>query len=193
MLGYLKGTMHDEQMLLSRKVFVKSSSQVNVRSIYDQIIPWISGCSVMPSGHTVLCDRYNNTIKLLNATSILRTETLTLPDKPWDVSAIDGNNVIVTLPDKLQLRFIQGLPQMKAGQVIQLDKKCWGVDVSGDGIYITCHDNPGKGEVKILSLDMTRKKDWVPNKTDHSCSHRHAISLLAHPVGKFMFLIKAHR
>ena len=79
-------------------------------------------------------------------------ECLKLPD-PWDVSVLDTNSVVVTSPDKKQFHYVQVFPQMKAGQVIQLDKRCYGVEVSGDKIYITCQNNPGEGEVRVFDLN----------------------------------------
>ena len=72
------------------------------------------------------------------------------------MSVIDGNNVIVTLSETAQLQYIQVFPQMKTGQSIQLDKKCWGVDVSGDEIYTSCHNGPG--EIRILHLNGQLKR-----------------------------------
>lgn len=37
-------------------------------------------------------------------------------------------------------------------RTIQLDKKCWGVDVCDDEVYTSCHNNPGNGEVRVLDL-----------------------------------------
>ena len=144
-----------QQLLLSRKI--KSRREVNVNSAGDNINALITGCTVLSSGHIVLCDYNNLKLKSLDTTLVLQG-TLTLPDRPWDVSAVDDNNVIVTLPAKMQLQYTQVLPQMKAGHDIQLDKKCYGVEVFGDEIYTTCHDNPGQGEVRILDLNGNIKR-----------------------------------
>ena len=144
-----------KQLLLDRNI--QSLREVNVNFADDNTTPWITGCTVLSSGHIVLCDRNNLKLKLLDTTLVLQG-TLTLPDQPWDVSAVDDNNVIVTLPDKMQLQYIQVLPQMKAGRDIQLDKKCWGAEVSGDEIYTTCHNDTGQGEVRILDLNGNIKR-----------------------------------
>ena len=136
------------KMLIDRRIL--SRRRVNVRTDEEKKDPWISGCTVMPNGHVVLCDRHNNKIKLLNDSWTI-TGRLQLPD-PWDVSVIDSSNVIVSSPDKMQLQKVQVFPKMKTDRTIQLDKKCWGVAVSGEEIYTTCHDNPGQGEVKVLDL-----------------------------------------
>ena len=136
------------KMLKDRKI--KSRSEVNVRTGGDEEDPWITGCTVMPNGHVVLCDRGNKQIKLLDGSWTI-TGRLELPD-PWDVSVIDSSNVIVSSPDKKQLQKVQVFPKMKVGRTIKLDKMCWGVAVSGEEIYTTCHDDPGQGEVKVLDL-----------------------------------------
>ena len=83
--------MNSTKILIDRKF--KPRSEVNVRIEGDKESPYISGCTVMPSGHVVLCDRNNNQIKLLDD---MITGCLELPS-PWNVSVIDSNNVIVSL------------------------------------------------------------------------------------------------
>ena len=129
---------------------------MNVKTDNDTSTPWITGCTVMPNGHVVLCDRKNAHIKLLDDTWII-TDQLKLQG-PRDVSVIDSRHVIVTSPDTKQLHSVQVLPQMKAERIIKLDKACWGVAVSGDEMYITCQNNPGDGEVRVLDLNGTLKR-----------------------------------
>ena len=143
------------KMLKDRKI--KSSREVNVRTNEDKEDPRISGCTVMSNGHVVLCDHSNKQINLLNDSWTI-TGRLQLPDQPMDVSVIDPNNVIVSLPVKKQLQKVQVFPKMKAGSTILLDRKCWGVAVSGQEIYTTCHDNPGQGEVRVLDLQGNVKR-----------------------------------
>ena len=73
-------------------------------------------------------DYFNNKIKLFSSTLDI-TDNLGLDSNPWDISAVDSNTAVVTLPGLKQLQFIQIIPSLKAGQTIQLDKRCWGVDV----------------------------------------------------------------
>ena len=80
-----------------------------------------------------------------------------MPD-PWDVSVIDSSTVIVSLPTHEQLQVVQVFPHIQAGRIIQVDKKCWGVEVSNNEIYITCHNQPGEGEVRILDMNGTLKR-----------------------------------
>ena len=144
-----------KRQLLGRKIH--SRREVNIKSANDNATPYITGCTVLSSGHIFFCDHINKKLKLLDTTLVLQ-DTLTLPDQPLDVSAIDDNNVILTLPWEMQLQYTQVLPQMKAGRVIQLDRKCWGVEVFGDEIYTTCHNYPGQGEVRILDLNGNIKR-----------------------------------
>ena len=140
----------DNTLFLNRDI--QTRCQANVEAVGDEEIPQIIGCTVMANGYAVLCDCNNQKIKLLDSTEDL-SANLQLSSSPWDVSVVDSRSIIVTYPDKMQLQFIQVFPQMKSERVIQMDKKCWGVEVSGDDIYVTCHNNPGEGEVRVLGLD----------------------------------------
>ena len=142
------------KVLIDRKI--TSRSVVNVRTDDDKYDPWISGCTVMPTGHVVLCDQSNKKVKLLNDSWTI-TGRLDLPD-PLDVSVIDSSNVIVSSPNKKQLQNVQVFPKMKAGRTIQLYRRFWGVTVSGQEIYTTCQNNPGLGEVKVLDMQGKLKR-----------------------------------
>ena len=154
---YSKGST---MMLVDRKI--KSRSEVNVRTHEDKQNPCITGCTVMPNGHVVLCDCNNDQIKLLDDSWTI-TGRLTL-QRPWDLSVIDSSNVIVSSPDNKQLQHVQVYPRMEAGRIIQLNKKCWGVAVSGEKMYVSCHNAPGDGEVRVLDLQGNIKRRLGTNQ-----------------------------
>ena len=150
----------EKTVLLDRKI--QSRKEVNVRLADDKTDPGICGCAVMPNGYIVICDRNNERIKLLD-NSLVHTDSLNLPE-PWDVSAVDANNVIATLCEQKQLQYVQVLPQMKTGRVLQLDKMCWGVAVSGDDIYVSCRNYGAEGEVRVLDKRGNLKRRLGVNK-----------------------------
>ena len=144
-------------VLLSRKV--QSRSQVNVKAGDDKKTPDITGCIVMTNGDVVLCDWYNDKIKLLNSSGVL-TGNVELSSRPWDVSVLYQTSVIVTLPFSGQLQVVQVYPQLKPWRVIQLNKWCRGVAVGKGELYVTCHNpfGPGNGEIRVLDLDGKVKR-----------------------------------
>ena len=141
-------------VLLGRQA--KSRREVNARLAGDKTDPEITGCAVMPNRFVVICDHSNDKIKLLDSYLAIR-DSLNLPC-PWNVSVVDSANVIVTLVSKKQLRYLQIFPSLKAGRVLQLDKMCCGVAVSGENIYVTCHDGLGDGEVRVLDKQGNIKR-----------------------------------
>ena len=152
-----------QAVLLGRKV--QTSSGVNVKARGDNETPYITGCTVMTNGDVVLCDYYNNKIKLLNSSGVL-TGNMKLSSRPHDVSVLDPTSVIVTLPHNMQLQVVQVYPQLKPGRVIQLDKKCWGVAVGKGELYVTCHNyfGEGVGEIRVFGLDGKVKRRLVVNQ-----------------------------
>ena len=148
---YSKGST---RMLVDRKI--TSRSEVNVRTHEDKEDPCITGCTVMPNGHVMLCDRENDKIKLLDDCRTV-TGQLTI-QLPWDISVIDSGNVIVSLLYNKQLQHVQVFPRMMPGRIIQLNKECWGVAVSGEKMYVSCHNNLGDGEVRVLDLQGNIKR-----------------------------------
>ena len=147
---------HERIVMLGRRV--RSKQEVNVRMSDFEENPWITGCAVMPNDYVVLCDNNNKKIKLLDPSLALSDSLLNLPDKPCDVSVVDDNNVIVTLPVKQQLQYVQIFPSMKKGRVLQIDRPCRGLVVVGDNIFVSCHNNPGDGEVRVLDKQGNIKR-----------------------------------
>ena len=177
-----KGT--STKVVLGMKV--QSSSQPNVRLGDDNGKPCITGCCFMPGGDLVLCDCANSKLKLLDRTFKVK-DSLNVNAKPWSLSVIDNSNVIVTIFDTKQLQYIQLVPHMKAGRVIKLDKKCWDVTVAGNEIYVSCHNAPGKGEVRVLDLSGNLKRKLGVNK-DGSYQFQGPYYLTVSTTGKKSFV-----
>ena len=137
-------------MLLDSKI--QSQKKVNVKLPDDGSTPRITGLVVMATGEIVLSDYYNYKLKLVDSSDVLQ-DNLKLNAGPWDISIVDTKTVIVTLPSAKQLQYIDVFPRQTPGRVIQLDKKCYGVHVTGNKIFTSCHNSPGEGEVRILDLD----------------------------------------
>ena len=131
---------------------IQSQKQVNFKLTDDGSTPEITGIAVMPTGEAVLCDFNNYKLKLLDSSDAITT-SLKLNNPPHDVSVVDDKTVIITLPWSKQLQYVQVFPQLALGRVLKLDKMCWVVHVTCGKIFTSCHNNPGKGEVRILGLD----------------------------------------
>ena len=139
---------------LFTELAVDSSRKVNIRLLSDSGYPCITGCTFIPDGGVVLCDRENSSLILLSDTFTVK-ERLHLDSSPWDVSPVNGSSVMVTIPYKNQLKLIQVMPSLKIDRYINVDRQCWGVHVVADLIYVTCHNCPGEGEVLVLDMNGT--------------------------------------
>lgn len=148
---------------------VQNINQVDITEPHDKKIPWISGCDVMPDGRVILCDGHNYKVAVLNSSFIV-TETLKLTDKPWDVSVIDKNSAVVTLPGPKQLNYVRLDSSMYSGRVLKLDKGCWFINVSGEYIYISMHDYK-EGEIRILDVEGNMKRKVIVNEQDSFMFH----------------------
>ena len=145
-----RNVRRDRKMLLDSKIL--SQRKVNVKLPDDGSTPEITGLAVMATGEIVLCDVNNDKMKLVDSSDTLQ-DSLKLTTGPWDISIVDTKTDIVTLPYAKRLQYIEVFPRLTPGRVLLLDKKCWGVQVTGDKIFTSCHNDPGKGEVRILDLD----------------------------------------
>ena len=148
------GIRHGNIMWLDKRI--RSISKVNIRIPDDSEVPCITGCCVMPGGQAVLCDWNNYQIKLLDSSYKL-IGNLKLPAGPADISVLNDTEVIITILDKKQLLIVSVTSQLRFIRTIQLDKECWGVDVSGGEIYITCGESE-QGEIRILDMSCNERR-----------------------------------
>ena len=157
-LGQLTGQITHKSSQNTNTLFtelaVDSSRKVNIQLSSDSNCPCISGCTFIPDGGVVLCDCINSNLILLSDIFTVK-ERLHLDSKPCDVSPVNSNNVMVTIPERKKLQLIQVMPSLKRGRSINVGRMCWGVQVVGDLIYVTCHNNPGEGEVLVLDMNGT--------------------------------------
>ena len=99
----------------------------------------ISGCEFMPTGEIVMCDHTNKTAIVLNSVCEF-IGSLSFKYAPYDVSSVSDNTAILTLPLVKRLQLIDVRPNLRTVSEMQLDKKCWGINVVNDNIFITCFD-----------------------------------------------------
>ena len=153
-LKCLEKEVQTSQKLVFLGCQIQSIRRANARLSKDTDSPKITGCVFMANSCLVACDSDNCTIKLFDSSLSLQ-DSLRLPSCPRDVSVIDDNTVIVALPDRSQLQYIQVFPRITLGNAIQLDTYCRGVAVCGQEIYVTCiYPN----EVRVLDKQWNLKR-----------------------------------
>ena len=136
---------------------ITAGNKINVKLQSDTKDAFISGSAFLSSGELILCDRNNNNLKLLDKSLKIKGEII-LSGSPRDVAPVDQHQVIVTLPDKKYLQFIQVTPSLALGSTVELGMKCSGVAVMRENIYISSVDS---GECKIGIYDLTGKQKRI--------------------------------
>ena len=108
----------------------------------------------MPGGEIVSCDHDNRKLKLSDSSDEYKS-SLILDDSPWDISVVNITTVIVTLPHSEQLQYVEVIPRLTSGRVLQLelDTEFWGVHVIRDKIFTTCRNFSRELDVRVLDLD----------------------------------------
>lgn len=137
---------------------VGSSNSFNVKVADDYGTPYISGAEFLPDGRLILCDcRSANRRIMLLSSYFTMLDSLQLESSPRDVSSVNSTTVIITLPLSQQLQYVHLVPRFKLGSKIQLDKKCWGIDVVGGEIFTSCFNGLTSydGEIRVYNLDGT--------------------------------------
>ena len=158
-------TFRTPQMKGFDKMSITAGNKINVKLQSDAKDAYISGSTFLSSGELVLCDYYNNKLKLLDK-SLQMKESIDLPGSPWDVAPVNQHQVIVTFPHEQHLQFIQVTPSLALGHKVELGMECRGVTVSRESIYLSFDDS---GECKVGIYDLTGKKKCIISP--YNCKH----------------------
>ena len=132
-------------------VKVVDVKRISVAMPDETLTPGITGCAFMSDKFVVVCDSNNSKVKLLDQ-SFTIIDSLKFQTYISDVTPLNDKTVIITLPGSHQLQFIEVLPKLTSGRVIQLDVECIGIEIVGGDIYVTCNNND-VGEVRKLDME----------------------------------------
>lgn len=153
MLGEIKCITHSfaGRIISEKKVIstVKIDTEANIEEI--------PGSVFMPSGELVLCTYGAYNIRVLNM-DFSKKEELKVESPPWDVAVFNKQTVLITMPYKKKIQYVQVLPRLQVDHATQLDKECWGIEVYKGDIYVSCGGGGNTGEIKVLDYKFLCKK-----------------------------------
>lgn len=139
---------------------IKSSRNVDVRFPGDKTSPWISGSTFMSTGELVICDANNNSVKLLKTDFTIK-EHMKVPAQPWDVSAMNEDEIVVTLTNNRTLMFVKVYPKLQRVSSLQFDQVCRGVSVSDSVIYVSFEN----GTIRIIDRNGQQQENVYSKNT----------------------------
>lgn len=120
------------------------------KSSSDTFHPWFTSGIFLPNGNLILTDFKNKKIKCFNNQDTLVSE-LSLEFQPWGVALFEPNVLIITMPDRPELRFISlknGSEMELCENTIETIAGCHNIQVAEEKITIACST-----EVRILSKE----------------------------------------
>jgi hypothetical protein len=120
------------------------------KSSSDKFHPWFTSGIFLPNGNLILTDFKNKKIKYFDNQDDLVSE-LSLEFQPWGVALFERNVLIITIPDRPELRFITLKDRYEmelCENKIETIAGCHNIQVAEDKITIACST-----EVRILSRE----------------------------------------
>lgn len=140
--------------LLWLDVIDELTKSVNVKLPDDRYSPKITGCTFLERGELIVCDFANSKVLLLNSDLTSEVDYKRFPHRPWDAAAINQSSVVVTFPSDRCILYIQIFPVLADIQKVKFDRKCFGVTVAKDKIYVTCHnESSSTGDLRELDIN----------------------------------------
>lgn len=135
----------------SKRLLSKTVDASSLSVIYPPGAERMTGSAFIPNGDLVVIESIGKTVKLFDVSFSEKTN-IKLTTRPWDVTASNHSNLIVSLPWAMKLQFLE-IPTLKRLQCIELDKKCFGIQAANNRLFVTCSNDPGEGEVRIMKLN----------------------------------------
>ena len=145
---------------------------IDVRDKGDNIKCHITGIAVLPSGELIMCDFNNSKIKMTDTSTTTVNSSIQLPSTSCDVTVIDTTEAVVTLPYKQQFQYVKIKPRLCISRTVNLQRKCYGVDVNNQQILVAS-DKQG-GDILMLSLD------GIIQRTVRTCNQKCNPGYLSH-------------
>ena len=153
--------VHDILSVLSNTTFTPGKN-------FDLVVRHINDCVFMPNGYFVAACGIDG-LRLFNEDFCLIN---LLHGLFYGVQAISPTEIITTRGDTtLFCAQICNNIGIKVRRKIMAVRPCYGVDVFGSTIFVTCHDEPGNGEVRVLNMDGTlqQKLEIIEGEYLFSC------------------------
>ncbi|XP_061180278.1 uncharacterized protein LOC133188809 [Saccostrea echinata] len=123
---------------------------LNGKSPSDTFHPWFTDGIFLPNGSLVLADFKNKKIKCFDNQDVLVSE-LALDYQPWGVALFEPNVLVITMPDRPELRFITITDDNKMElreNALETIAGCHSIQVEDDKLTIACST-----EVRVASKE----------------------------------------
>ena len=152
-------------------------TRVNEFSVTSQwdVAPDYSAAIFMETGDLLLADYRNEELVLLDTSFQVKGKISTL-GQPWDLTRVDGNQVIYSMGGCQGLQYVQVYPKLECGHQIPLGGMCFGAKYFNGRIYVTC-SNPNNGEIKVLDRYGELIKTLVLCDGKHRFTHPYYVDI----------------
>jgi len=127
---------------------LQRQADIPVRESSDKTGCNLMGMALVPDKKMVLCDCNNKSVKLLDLESGHLVSSLRLSSPPWDVCAIPGQQVAVTLPDEGKIQVVSTQRQLTLTTRIKTRQGCRGIRYWQDTLIVTFSE----GTVLVIDL-----------------------------------------
>ncbi|KAK3588213.1 hypothetical protein CHS0354_018981 [Potamilus streckersoni] len=112
----------------------------------DEKNPDYTDLVCLPEDQVMLIDARNNSCYLLD--SLYRIiSSYSLPGKPWSIRTFDGQEVVVSLPDKNQIQFLLVKDNtIRPTRMIKTILPCFGIAITGKGCIVVSGPNTARSK-----------------------------------------------
>ena len=166
----LSSTQENEKSAKPSKTILRRSPKVPIPRYADHIFSartpsdeepcWITGIATLAS-LLVLTDRNNSKVKLYDVNFKFKSE-YAMEEAPFDVTAINGSQVGVTIPSKCVIQIYDIKTGVEPVKTIPVNVHCFGVSFANDKFVVSCPVSV-PATVRIITLDGQEVANISPN------------------------------
>ena len=144
----------------------KMETFFKVRTAQDRDNCCITGAEFVSGGRIVVVDQVHRKIKLFDRDYHWIGERV-LSARPYDIAALSGNEIAVTLPREKRFLLMQVREtDFTILAAIQTGAKCWGIAYSNYMLAVCCYESPPS--IKLMSRDGRELKVISKDSVGHN-------------------------
>ena len=142
-MGSRRTLKSDTKSMKSLKSVHSSTMYANLKEVMSASSPsdketcWFTGVACMPNGQTILVDRNNKKLKVLNKELKLASEKV-LEGQPFGIALISGSEFAVTIPRENRIDIFRVGATLMFNRSIRMSDRGYGIAFAGDTFAVAC-------------------------------------------------------
>ena len=149
----------------------------NVKTVEDNMVCYITGITITPSGQRLVVDSYNGKVKLFSP-DMRFLSSVSVPERPWDITMVNDREAVVTVGHSLVFLEVTDT-QLRIKHTIKMPFDCLGTTHSNGKLFVT-------GYTTIHALDLRGNELWSVGRSLFKSLFKNARNVSSNSDGRWV-------